>query len=105
MRAIWKFTIENPGLGKLTVPKSFQFLSVAEQDGVIAVWGLVDPADKDDTVDLEVRVVATGEGLADEHVVKPWRFLGTCQLSRSPNLVFHLFVKGFVGGPTNLLVV
>lgn len=44
MKTIWKYQLNRVAQAKIDIPIGAQILSAQMQDGIIAVWALVDPA-------------------------------------------------------------
>ena len=86
--AIWKYTIEaTPGKYPLTVPSSFQILSIQPQHNKIAIWGSVnlDTPHKERTRTL--KVIETGTHFISEPF---WIYHTTCIFDNN-NYVLHVF--------------
>ena len=62
MRTIRKFPIAISNYQHVELPQSAKILKAAEQDGLLYIWVLLDPNDKD-LFSREIRVYGTGNNI------------------------------------------
>jgi hypothetical protein len=82
---IWKYRLEIIDKQTITMQAGAKILSVANQDGTICLWSLVDPSQS--TSKRTFEVMATGGPMPDEGTRE---FLGTLQIY---SLVLHVFER------------
>ena len=88
-KTVYKYAIHLPNLDEndtlsINMPRGAKALHVAEQDGQLCLWALVDPAQK---VTVPVRLAVHGTGHLFDH---SGAFLGT-GLLKGGRLVLHVF--------------
>jgi hypothetical protein len=82
---IWKYTLDVVDKQTITMQAGAKILSVANQDGILCMWAIVDPQQK--TTKRTFEVIATGGPMPDEGTRE---FLGTLQIDW---LVLHVFER------------
>jgi hypothetical protein len=85
VKFIFKYPIEEKGLQRISIPKDHKILSVANQNGQICIWILVDPSNE--KKEFGFRVYETGHAVEGESNLE---FLGTVP-SKAGFLIFHVF--------------
>lgn len=89
MRAIHKYTLNNPGVNTFQVNgESIDSLTVQVQNGEIVLWGIVSGIDSATFIEKSVVVVPTG-GLIPADINKT-NYIATVQLN---GFVWHVFDK------------
>jgi hypothetical protein len=85
-KTIWKYVLDNrPCRLTLFLPRGAEILHVANQNGQIFAWALVDP--KQDLLFREIEIVGTGNSL-DTHSSR--KYIGTVHLDP---FVWHVFER------------
>jgi hypothetical protein len=84
-KTIWKFTIQLVDKQVISVPKGTVIRHVAEQNGLVCLWGEVDP-DTKVYDDRTVCIYGTGHPLPDN----PGEYIGSVMI-RNGTLVFHIY--------------
>lgn len=84
---IWKYPLTPFSLQNLSMPAGSRLLHVAEQDGSLCLWALVNPHPEVPKVEIKVAVVGTGHPVPDE-----FDHLGTV-LTFDGSLVWHVMVQ------------
>ncbi len=87
-QVIWKFPLEQTSEQVISVPTGTKMLCVAVQNGVVCLWGQVDPEAKGEK--RLVRVFGTGHPMPDD----PGEYVGTFLLSAGA-LVFHVYSEAY----------
>lgn len=90
MKTIWKYPLEIVNSQTLEVPQGCKFLSVAEQNGALVLYALVDPSAKLEKTEVLIR--GTGHPI-DEGKLLSNEFIGSV-VSAGGMLVWHVFVEG-----------
>lgn len=88
MKTIWKYTLAAAGWQVVNMPAEAQILSVAEQNGEIVLYALVDPSKAPEQ--REVWTVGTGRPVPDAALQAT--FIGTVKLEGGL-LMFHVFAS------------
>lgn len=86
MNTIYKFELEQTSKQKKLMPNGFRILHIAEQDGVICLWAMVDNSIPMETVSFEIH--GTGHEIIPD---ANKRYVGTI-IMQSTGLVWHVFV-------------
>jgi hypothetical protein len=87
-KTIWKYTLNQPDVNKIEMPKGAEILSVQLQDGKICLWALLDPE-----AEKEIRsfgLIGTGNFIKQEES----QYIATLQFEKifaHFNQVYHLF--------------
>ena len=81
-KVIWKFPLNLTDIQDVLLPIGAQILSVAEQNGVICLWAVVDPEAEDGTRLIEIH--GTGNDFGPGNRL----FLGTVVMNA---FVWHVF--------------
>lgn len=84
MRAVWKYQL-TVGPQEVRMPAGAEVVHVAEQEGVVTLWAIVDPRPGEEAV-RRFHVIGTGTawGAGDDNL----HYLGSCM--DSP-FVWHVF--------------
>ena len=84
MRSVWKYTLR-PGLQSFGIPQGAVILHVHEQLGLVCLWALVEPEERQSERTFDV--VATGQQF---DLLGKCVYIGTVHLDGG-SLVFHVF--------------
>ena len=84
---IWKYPLELTDGQQVMMPAGAEILSVAEQNGRLCLWALVDPAE---TLRLGRLIEIHGTGNLSINTLRTRKFIGTCVTSGGA-LVWHVF--------------
>ncbi len=84
-KTIWKFPLEITDRQLVTMPDTFNPLSVQFQGDTLCLWAIVDP--ESETVARWITIHGTGHPVNDTGLT----FIGTAQDTHS--LVWHIFLE------------
>jgi len=84
MEKIYKYPLAVQELQLIEIPIGSRVLSAQAQGDVPTIWAM--HSQEEDKVNVEVRMVATGE----EFEVEDWRFIDTVQIG---SFVWHVFMR------------
>ena len=83
---IWKFELELTGMQELTMPEGAQLLSVANQNGNVYLWAMVDP--KKEKRRRYIEIVGTGNQMSVDMGIER-KFIGTAVVDPFVGHVFE----------------
>lgn len=81
---IWKHKLKITDAQTLFMPQGARQLKIAEQDGELCMWSLVDTAERHESV--HVIIVGTGQEFDDVNL----HYVGTAQVGQ---FVWHVFTS------------
>jgi len=84
METIWKFPLATTDRQTISVPAGAASLSVAEQNGGLSLWAMLDTEEKEKE-DWVIEIYGTGHPVGDA----PCDFIGTVVMACG--LVWHVF--------------
>jgi len=85
---VWKYKLPIDDNVTIQIKVAAHVLCVAEQDGSICLWAIVNPEDEDE--DRYFRIAGTGHPI-ESH--RDWDYIGTVHNVGGMGLVFHVFEK------------
>ena len=88
MKTIWKFNIVTTDRQTVSMPRGAEILTVQVQNGAVCLWAKVDTEAPSQLRDIET--FGTWHPMAEESGARR-QYIGTYQLRRGGDLVFHVF--------------
>ena len=86
---IWKFELQITDLQEVTMPDGAELLSVANQNGSLCLWAMVDPDLSKEKRHRYIEIIGTGNPILVDVAIDR-KFIGTAVVSP---FVWHVFER------------
>lgn len=86
---IWKFELQITDLQEVTMPDGAELLSVANQNGSLCLWAMVDPDPYKEKRHRYIEIIGTGNPILVDVAIDR-KFIGTAVVSP---FVWHVFER------------